>query len=68
MATQKSELKAQRWYWISIPSEGDIFYPVFVVDNEKIKFDGVTRSLSEFEGASFDEAVLPTVSTGKSRH
>ena len=53
------KLKHQTWYWLSVASEGDIFYPVFVVDDGIVKLDGFDEKLSDFKGANFNEAILP---------
>lgn len=55
-----ANLKHQTWYWLSLASEGDIFYPVFVVDDQTIKVDGFEERLSDFSDATFDEAILPS--------
>jgi hypothetical protein len=54
------KLIKESWYWVSDPNEGDIFYPVFIIndthmllDNEKIKIASA--------GVTFNLAIMPII-------
>jgi|TARA_R110000850_G_scaffold173812_4_gene299360 hypothetical protein len=53
------ELINDTWYWLSDPREGDIFYPVFIVDDTYMLVDGETHVIEKSLGANFDLAVMP---------
>jgi hypothetical protein len=48
------------WYWISDYREGDIFYPVYIVDDTHLLIDGISYKISEQGGdVTFTLAVMP---------
>jgi hypothetical protein len=48
------------WYWVSDPNEGDIFHPVFIVDDNHMLFNGKYVTIAKVVNATFDLAVMPT--------
>jgi hypothetical protein len=55
------KLKNQTWYWMSHPHEGDIFYPVFILNDKYLMLDGEPCEISNNTGAIFDAAVMPQI-------
>ena len=53
------ELEHNTWYWISHPQEGDIFYPVLVVNDKYLMMDGKHHLIEDNKGANFEKAVMP---------
>ncbi len=53
------KLEDNTWYWMSLDSEGDVFYPVYSVDGTNLKVDGFNETVSNLAGATFDKAVMP---------
>ena len=47
------------WYRMSHPHEGDIFYPVFIVDNKHMLVDGQQHEIAKNAGATFAIAIMP---------
>ncbi len=54
------EFKQQTWYWMSNPDESDLFYPVFIVDNDQAMIDGERLSIGLLAGLLFTEMANPT--------
>ena len=52
------ELINDTWYWLSDPREGDIFYPVFIVDDTYMLVDGETHVIAKSLGANFETKLL----------
>lgn len=55
------ELEHNTWYGLSHPHEGDIFYPVFVVDDEHMLLDDKHERLDSCRDANFTKAIMPKV-------
>ena len=53
------ELEKNCWYWVSSPTEGDIFCPVYVVDDEHLLLDGKHEKILASSGATFTKAIMP---------
>ena len=52
-------LEHKQWYWLSLPEEGDIFYPVYIVDDEYLLMDGKHEKIDENGGVTFTKAIMP---------
>ena len=53
------ELKADTWYWVSDPNEGDIFYPVLGVDESHVVMDSKAYHVKNLSGLIVTKAVMP---------
>jgi hypothetical protein len=47
------------WYWLSHPHEGDIFYPVFILDDEYMLVDGKRWEIAKNAEATLTLAIMP---------
>jgi len=53
------KLEKGKWYWVSHPQEGDLFYPVYIVDDGYLLMDGRHEPIDENSGAIFTKAIMP---------
>ncbi len=53
------ELEHSCWYWVAHPGEDDIFYPVYVLDDEYLMLNGNRTKINMNNGAIFTKAVMP---------
>ena len=58
-ATCYTDLENETWYWFTIQSEGDTFYPVFVSYYGKLVMDDKVYESHNFKGALFYKAIMP---------
>jgi len=57
------ELEKDSWYYFTLPSEGDTWYPVWISDNNECVLDGKRIKLTKLEGMIFEKAVMPKAPT-----
>ncbi len=55
------DFKHDTWYWYTHYTEGGVFYPFKVIDNNYAMLDGSRVLLSKLEGFTFYEAVMLNV-------
>jgi hypothetical protein len=53
------KLLHEEWYWMSDYREGDVFYPVFIVDDKNMLVDDELHEIAKSSGATFNLAVMP---------
>jgi len=54
------DLEVGKWYLVSSPHEGDIFYPVHILDSDHFIMDGSTFRIEDNCSLIFEKAVLPS--------
>lgn len=53
------KLEHNTWYWMYDPREGDIFYPVYIIDDTLCMLDGFHTEIDELGDIAFVEAIMP---------
>jgi len=48
-----------KWYWITDPREGDVWYPIFAQSTEYYMLDGDSRPVTELKDLRVVEAIMP---------
>jgi len=51
-----------KWYWITDPREGDVWYPIFAQSTEFYMMDGKTLPVTDLDGLTVVEAAMPVTS------
>jgi hypothetical protein len=55
----KMKIEYGKWYWITDPREGDVWYPIFAQSTEFYMLDGDSRPVTELNDLRVIEAIMP---------